>query len=203
MGILKRVLDFGIAAIALAVSLPVFITISALIVADSGFPVFFSQRRVGHRQKKFTLYKFRTMVKDAEKIKHRYKKLDYTDGPVFKIRKDPRYTKIGLFLAKTSLDELPQLFNVLKGDMFIVGFRPPTPEEVKEYKEWQLERFKGYPGITSLWAISGMHNIRFDDWIKMDIKYSKKANFFLDMKIVAKTVTKIIENIYASLKHGL
>lgn len=141
------------------------------------------------------MHKFRIMTAGAEKLNKKYKHLDFTDGPVFKIKKDPRLTKVGKMLRRSNLDELPQLFNIIKGDMSFVGFRPPTPDEVAQYKGWQLKRFEGYPGLTSLWAISGMHKIRFDDWIKMDIDYNNNISFLSDLRIIGKTGLNFLKGI--------
>jgi len=184
---LKPLFDGVVSLIGIVVLSPVYLVISALIKLDSKGPVIFKQERMGKNKETFTMYKFRIMVQDAEKLKEKYKHLDFTDGPVFKIKDDPRYTKIGKLLNSTNLDELPQLFNILKGDMSLVGYRPPIPEEVEQYKKWQLERFKGHPGLTSLWAISGMHDIPFDGWIKMDIDYNEHISFLGDLRILVKT----------------
>ena len=197
--LIKKIIDPLIALICLIILSPLFFIISILIKKDSKGKIIFRQKRIGHDQKIFTMYKFRTMVKDAEKLKEKYKHLDFTDGPVFKIREDPRFTKIGKKLAKTNLDELPQLLNILKGNMYFVGFRPPLPDEIPQYEEWQLKRFKGYPGLTSSWAISGMHHIKFDEWIKIDIDYNDNQSLFLDLNIIWKTglkFIKIIRNIF-------
>ena len=192
---IKRLFDVLFSFCVVIISSPIFLTIAIAVKASSRGPVIFKQKRLGSNKKTFTLYKFRTMPKNAEQLKEKYKHLDYTDGPVFKIKSDPRLTQLGRFLSQTNLDELPQFFNVLKGDMSIVGYRPPIPDEVCKYKKWQLERFKGIPGITSLWAVSGCHKIKFNDWIKMDISYNQNISFLLDLKIIAKTGLGIIKNI--------
>ena len=184
---IKRFFDFIFSIIFIILLSPVFAIIAIVVKSTSKGPVIFKQKRMGHNQKIFTFYKFRVMVKGAEKLKDKYRHLDFTDGPVFKIRGDPRLTKIGSYLSKTNLDELPQLFNILKGDMSFVGFRPPTLDEVEKYKEWHLKRFKGYAGLTSLWAVSGMHKISFDDWIRLDIEYNKNISFVADLKIILRT----------------
>jgi lipopolysaccharide/colanic/teichoic acid biosynthesis glycosyltransferase len=191
----KKIIEPVIALMYIIILSPLFLIISILIKKDSKGSVIFKQKRIGHNQKIFSIYKFRTMVENAEKLKEKYKHLDSTDGPVFKIGNDPRFTKIGKILAKTSLDELPQLINILKGDMRFVGFRPPLPDEVAQYKEWQLKRFEGYPGLTSLWVIKGMHQIKFDDWIKIDIDYNDNESLLLDLKIVWKTGWKVVKGI--------
>ena len=192
---IKRLFDIIFSFIIILLSGPIFIIIAIAVKATSKGSVIFKQKRLGHNQKIFTMYKFRSMIENAEYLKEKYNHLNQTNGPVFKISNDPRFTKIGEFLSHTNLDELPQFFNILKGDMSIVGFRPPTPDEVEKYEKWQFERFKGIPGMTSLWAISGCHDIKFDDWIKMDIEYNKDASFLLDLKIIWKTSLRFIERI--------
>lgn len=193
--LIKKVTEPVIALICVVLLSPLFLIISILIKKDSKGPVIFKQKRIGHNQKIFTIYKFRTMVENAEELKEKYKHLDSTDGPVFKIGNDPRLTRIGRTLSKTSLDELPQLINILKGNMYFVGFRPPLPDEAAQYKEWQLKRFRGYPGLTSLWAIEGMHRIKFDDWIRMDISYNNGESVLLDLKIIGKTGWKFVKGL--------
>ena len=193
--LIKKIIDPLMALVSMIILSPLFLLIAILIKKDSKGPVIFKQKRIGHNKKTFTMYKFRTMVKDAQKLKKKYKHLDFTNGPVFKIKNDPRLTKIGKVLAKTNLDELPQLFNILRGDMYFVGFRPPIKEEVSHYKKWQLKRFKSYPGLTSLWAISGMHKMKFDDWIKMDLDYNKNESVFLDLTILCKTSWNFLKRI--------
>ena len=194
--LIKKITDPLIALVCLIILLPLFLVIAVIIKKDSKGPIIFKQKRVGHNQKIFTFYKFRTMVENAEELKEKYRHLNYADGPVFKIGNDPRFTKIGKILSKTNLDELPQLLNILKGDMHFVGFRPPTPDEVEQYKKWHLDRFKGYPGLTSLWAIDGMHRNKFDDWIKMDISYNNEESLLLDLKIIWKTGWKFVKGLY-------
>jgi len=185
--IIKHIIEPIIAFVLLIVLSPLFLIISIFIKIDSEGPVIFKQKRLGHNKKIFRLYKFRTMIEGAEKLKEKYKHLNFADGPVFKIKDDPRYTRIGKMLAKMSLDELPQLINILKGEMHFVGFRPPTPGEVSQYQKWHLNRFEGYPGLTSIWAVSGMHKNRFDDWIRMDFVYDRKESLFMDLRILFKT----------------
>lgn len=193
--VFKRIAEPVIASILFLSLLPAFIPISLMISLTSKGPIFFKQKRVGHNGKIFTLYKFRSMVKNAEKLKEKYMHLNYADGPVFKIAEDPRFTSLGHFLNKTNIDEIPQLLNIMKGEMFFVGFRPPTPDEVEKYSGWHMERFRGYPGITSSWAVEGMHSIRFDDWIRMDIEFEKKRTLSYELKIAFKTISQIGERI--------
>lgn len=178
-------------------SIPLIILIVVLIKLTSKGQTMFKQVRVGHKLRRFTFYKFRTMIKGADKFKEKYNSLNYADGPVFKIRNDPRFTKIGKFLSETHLDELPQLINVVKGDMFLVGFRPPTLDEVKKYRASQMDRFEGYPGITSYWAVNGGHkNFTFDNWIKSDINYENKRGYLSDIKIILKTIILCINDFF-------
>ena len=136
------------------------------------------------------------MVKDADRLKEKYKHLNKAAFPTFKIPDDPRLTKIGRLLRKSSLDELPNFFNVLKGDMSIVGFRPPIPEEVRHYKEWHLKRFEEKPGITSSWAVDSYHKTSFDEWVKADIEYNRNCSLISDTKIIYRTFSMIINTLY-------
>ncbi|MDR2928209.1 MAG: sugar transferase [Cytophagaceae bacterium] len=190
--LLKSVMGYVISALALIVLLPVFLIIAFLIKFDSKGPVFFAQKRVGLHGRRFKVYKFRTMVVDAEKLKEDLEEKNEMDGPVFKIANDPRITRLGRFLRKTSLDELPQFFNVLKGDMSVVGPRPPIPAEVRQYERWQLRRLSMKPGITCIWQVSGRNNIPFDEWMKMDMEYIDNWSLKLDLIILLKTIRTIL-----------
>ena len=162
--------------------------ITLFIKITSKGPVIFKQERLGHNKRKFFIYKFRTMVENADVMKDKYKHMNYSSGPTFKIENDPRFTSIGKLLSDSHLDEIPQLFNVIKGNMLLVGFRPPIAEEVKMYSSENMNRFKEYPGITSIWAVNGGHKIfSFDDWIKSDINYGKKRGCLSDALILVKT----------------
>ncbi len=171
---------------------PVFVAIALAIKLDSPGPVFFKQRRVGIRGRKFFLYKFRTMVVNAEELKHKLEEDNEMDGPVFKITNDPRITRTGRLLRKTSLDELPQFFNVLLGDMSVVGPRPPLPSEVKQYESWHLRRLSMKPGITCLWQVSGRNDIPFNEWMKMDLQYIDNWSLKLDFVILLKTIRTMV-----------
>ena len=199
---IKRIIDFLMALTALVILLPLFVWIYWKIHRDSKGPAIFTQVRVGKTQEHFVFYKFRTMVEGAEKQFRKVKHLNEADGPVFKISNDPRLTKFGKWLRGKNFDELPQLWNVLKGDMSLVGFRPPVPSEVKKYKKWQMKRFEGKPGITSLWAVKGGHKISFDNWIKMDLWYNQNASLLLDFRILFATVNDTGFRITAK-KHDL
>jgi lipopolysaccharide/colanic/teichoic acid biosynthesis glycosyltransferase len=138
------------------------------------------------------MYKFRSMVVDAEKMQARLTHLNEMDGPVFKIKDDPRFTGIGKFLRQTSIDELPQLFNVLKGDMSLVGPRPPLMKEVLQYQPWQKKRISVTPGITCLWQVTGRNNIKFEEWIQLDLQYIENWSLTLDFKILLRTVFVVL-----------
>ncbi len=191
--LLKRIFDIIVSLSVIILFAPVFVAIAILITISSKGPIFFMQKRVGIRGRKFWVYKFRTMVINAEALKHDLMEHNEMDGPVFKISRDPRITAIGLFLRKTSLDELPQFFNVLLGDMSIVGPRPPIPQEVKEYERWQLRRLSMKPGITCLWQIAPSRNtVSFEEWMKMDLQYIDNWSLKMDFVIVLKTVRTML-----------
>jgi exopolysaccharide biosynthesis polyprenyl glycosylphosphotransferase len=184
----KVILDFILTLIILILISPVMLLISVLIKLEDGGPVFFKQVRVGRHGRLFKCFKFRTMVVNAEELREKLMALNEVDGPVFKIKNDPRITKIGRFLRKTSLDELPQFFNVLFGDMSIVGPRPPIPSEVEQYERNLIRRLSVNPGITCIWQVSGRNNIPFDRWMEMDMEYIDNWSLALDLKIILKTV---------------
>lgn len=188
----KGILDFVFSLLVIIMASPVFVFISLLIKLTDNGPVFFKQKRVGLRGRKFYAYKFRTMVVNAEELKEKLMEDNEMDGPVFKMKNDPRITKIGRFLRKTSLDELPQFFNVLMGDMSVVGPRPPVPQEVKEYERWQLRRLSMKPGITCTWQVSGRNDIPFEEWMKMDLDYIDNWSLKLDFVIFLKTIRTMI-----------
>ena len=189
----KRAVDTIVSATALVVLAPVMLMVAVLIKATSPGPVFFAQDRVGMNQRRFRIYKFRSMCVDAESKKKELAHLnEIADGPAFKMKNDPRITKIGRFIRKTSIDELPQLFNVLHGEMSLVGPRPPLPEEVKKY-EWMFrKRLSVKPGITCVWQISGRSNVTFERWMEMDNEYIENWSIWLDIKILFKTVPAVL-----------
>ncbi|MCD4791251.1 MAG: sugar transferase [Bacteroidales bacterium] len=173
---------------------PVMFAIALLIKATSKGPVFFKQKRVGLRGRTFNMFKFRTMVDNAEELKTQLLDANEADGPVFKIKNDPRITKIGKILRKTGLDELPQFINVLIGDMSMVGPRPPIPSEVKQYKRWQRRRLSMKPGITCTWQVKpDRNNISFDEWMKMDLQYIDNWSNKLDMVLFFKTISTVLK----------
>ena len=188
----KRVLDIFISSVVLIIISPVMLAIALAIKSDSPGPVLFKQRRVGLKGKGFTLYKFRSMFKDAEAFRKELERFNEMTAPVFKIKDDPRVTRIGRFIRKFSIDELPQLFNVLKGDMSLVGIRPPLPEEVAEYGERHLRRLTIKPGITGIWQVSGRNEIDFEEWIKLDLHYIDSWSPALDFKLLIKTIPAVI-----------
>jgi exopolysaccharide biosynthesis polyprenyl glycosylphosphotransferase len=188
----KSFIDFFLTVIILVLISPVLLLISILIKLEDGGPIFFKQVRVGRHGRLFNCFKFRTMVVNAEELKEKLMALNEQDGPVFKIKKDPRVTKIGRFLRKTSLDELPQFINVLIGDMSIVGPRPPVPSEVEQYERNIIRRLSINPGITCIWQVSGRNNIPFDRWMEMDMEYIDNWSLALDFKIILKTIKVVL-----------
>jgi exopolysaccharide biosynthesis polyprenyl glycosylphosphotransferase len=189
--VVKRLIDLVGASVLLALSFPLLVVVGIFIKATSKGPVFFKQQRVGYNGRLFSLLKFRTMVENAETLKKDLMVLNEMDGPVFKIRNDPRITKFGLFLRKSSIDELPQLINVLKGDMSLVGPRPPVPSEVRQYILRDRRRLSMRPGITCLWQVSGRSTIRFEKWMELDKQYIDQWSLWLDIKILANTIPAV------------
>ncbi len=189
---LKRPFDVVASLIGLTLLSPVFLIISIAVKLDSRGPVYFRQVRVGKDGREFWFYKFRSMVIDAEEQKQKLMHLNELEGPVFKISNDPRITRVGTFLRRTSLDELPQLINVLRGDMSLVGPRPPLPGEVAKYESWQREKLSVLPGITCLWQISGRNHIGFTEWMRLDIEYIRRQSLGLDVKILSRTLPAVL-----------
>ena len=192
--VLRRAQDIVFSLLALILLAPLALLISLAIVLDSpGDGAIFRQRRVGRDGKLFWLYKFRTMCPDAEKRLNELLKLNQMDGPVFKIKGDPRITRVGRFLRKTSLDELPQLLNVLQGDMSIVGPRPALPREVELYSDYQRQRLYVTPGLSCYWQIAPHRNeMSFDEWVALDMKYIQERSFWVDWKIIFLTVRAML-----------
>ncbi|HYW96909.1 MAG TPA: sugar transferase [Bacteroidales bacterium] len=189
----KQVTDLYFSFLMLLFLFPVFLIIALLIKLDSRGPVFFKQERVGLRGRRFKLYKFRSMVTDAEKILANLSGDNEVDGPVFKIRNDPRITRIGRILRKTGLDELPQLYNVFRGEMSLIGPRPPLPSEVVQYERWQLRRLSVKPGITCTWqVIPNRNDIKFENWMKLDLQYIDNWSLQKDFGLLIRTVKTII-----------
>lgn len=193
--VIRRIQDIVFSIIAMVLLCPLMIVVALCIFIDDpkGSPIF-SQNRCGRDGKTFRLYKFRSMCVNAEQMLDGLRDENEADGPAFKIKNDPRITRIGSFIRKTSIDELPQLFNVLKGDMSIVGPRPPLPAEVEQYNEYQKQRLYVTPGLTCYWQIQpNRNNVKFDDWIDLDIKYIKERSLRNDWKIMLKTVRVIVK----------
>ncbi len=194
----KRVTDIAIALAGLIVLAPLLLLIGLLVRLTSPGPALFTQVRCGLNGRRFVFYKFRSMCADAEDLKAGLVAQNERDGAAFKIRNDPRLTPIGKWLRKFSLDELPQLWNVLRGDMSIVGPRPPVPDEVQRYERWQRRRLRMRPGLTCLWAISGRDAVDFETWMKLDMQYIDNWSLALDWKIIARTLPRVLTGSGAS-----
>jgi len=194
--LVKRIMDVLISAIALVILAPLMLVIAAIIKFTSPGKVFFVQERIGMNRRKFKLLKFRSMCADAEARKKDLAALNEMDGPVFKVKNDPRVTPIGRFIRKTSIDELPQLINVLKGEMSLVGPRPPLPSEVDQYEWLHRRRLSIKPGITCLWQVNGRNTVTFGRWMEMDKEYVENWSIWLDIKILARTLPVVL------LRHG-
>ncbi|UQZ75670.1 multidrug MFS transporter [Niallia circulans] len=184
----KRVFDILCAIIGLLILSVLFFIIGLLIkLEDKQGSVFFKQMRIGKDGKPFEMYKFRSMVSNAEDLKASLMDKNEATGPVFKIKDDPRVTRIGKFIRKTSIDELPQLINVIKGEMSLVGPRPSLPQEVAAYSSYERQRLKVVPGITCYWQVGGRSNLSFMEWVELDLKYIRERNLFIDFKLIIKT----------------
>lgn len=188
----KRLFDFLFPLLALIVLLPLLIVVAVLIWFEDRGPAIYTQKRVGKNGKEFVMYKFRSMCLDADEKLKDLQQLNEKDGPVFKMTDDPRVTRIGRIIRKYSIDELPQLFNILKGEMSIVGPRPPLPNEVKQYSSYQMHRLDVTPGLTCYWQISGRSNINFEKWIELDMRYIRERSIWTDFKIILKTVPAVL-----------
>jgi lipopolysaccharide/colanic/teichoic acid biosynthesis glycosyltransferase len=180
------------ATLGLIASAPIWLAIVIAIKLDSPGPAIFVQERVGHNGRRFRFYKFRSMHVDAERRLAELRAQNEVDGPVFKMRKDPRISKVGAFLRRTSLDELPQLLNVLKGDMSMVGPRPPLPREVEKYRPSDIVRLSVKPGLTCLWQIRGRSTLGFETWMEYDREYISNLSLRLDLSILARTVWAVL-----------
>ncbi|MFR3995732.1 MAG: sugar transferase [Turicibacter sp.] len=197
--VLKRLMDIVGASIGLIIASPIMLVVAILIkIEDPKGPIFFSQVRNGAYPRTFKMYKFRSMYVDAEERLQDLMHLNEQSGPAFKIKNDPRITSIGKFIRKTSLDELPQLFNVLKGDMSLVGPRPAIPREVEQYTTYQKQRLFVKPGLTCIWQVSGRNNIEFDQWVELDIEYIKTRSLWLDIKLILLTIPALLGDENAS-----
>ncbi len=194
----KGIMDKVGAIVGIVLAAPLMLLTAVAIKMDSSGPILFKQIRCGLNGKPFCLYKFRTMRRDAEKQKHRLKDLNVMSGPVFKAENDPRVTKVGRILRRCSIDEMPQFFNVLRGEMSLVGPRPPLPKEVAQYEPWQRRRLSVKPGVTCLWQVNGRNNIDFEQWMRLDLQYVDNWSLWLDTKILAKTLPAVIKGTGAS-----
>lgn len=186
--LLKRLVDILCSGIGLVILGPLFIFLMIMIKLESKGPAIFSQVRVGKNGETFNMYKFRSMVDNAEELKDSLIYLNEIPGPMFKIKNDPRITKVGAFIRKTSLDELPQLVNILRGEMSLVGPRPSLPSEVEHFEEWMRHRFSVQPGLTCYWQVSGRNQIGFEEWMKLDIKYIQDRSMKVDFMLILKTI---------------
>lgn len=192
--VFKRIQDVFLSILALVVLMPVFLVLICVIYIDSpGASPIFSQVRVGRDGKKFVFYKFRSMKPNAEEELGALLQYNEMQGPAFKIKNDPRITRVGRFIRKTAIDELPQLINIIKGDMSIVGPRPALPREVEQYDEYQKQRLLVQPGLTCFWQIQlNKNQMSFDEWMELDLKYIKESTLFVDWKIILGTFKAVI-----------
>jgi len=189
----RRILDVVLAGFILVTAGPLIMLPTAILIRlTSPGPVLFRQKRCGLNGRQFVMYKFRSMVNNAEQLRVEVEGLNEMDGPVFKSSRDPRITTIGKIIRRFSFDELPQVFNVLRGDMSLVGPRPPLPDEVARYERWQRRRLSMKPGMTCLWQISGRNEVSFEDWMKLDLTYIDNWSLLLDLKILLKTVPVVL-----------
>jgi exopolysaccharide biosynthesis polyprenyl glycosylphosphotransferase len=191
---LKRIADLLLTGAGLLVTWPLFALIAIAIKLDSPGPVLYRQQRVGKDGRLFQMMKFRSMSQDAEQRRAALLAANEADGPIFKIRNDPRITRVGRWLRRTSLDELPQVFNVLRGEMSLVGPRPPLPSEVEEYEQWQLGRLRAVPGMTGLWQVSGRSDVSFHDMVRLDLHYIRNWSFSLDLEILWRTLPAVVRS---------
>ena len=189
---IKRAMDIILSSLALMIFFPLLLLVAIIIKANSPGPVFYRQTRVGHSGKQYQLMKFRTMHQGADKIRKALQNNNEADGPIFKIREDPRITRAGRWLRRLSLDELPQLINVLKGEMSLVGPRPPLPSEVENYQEWHKYRLNGPQGMTGLWQVSGRSELSFEEMVLLDIYYLEHWSPLMDLEIMVKTIPAVI-----------
>ena len=194
----KRGIDIVGSLAGITLLSPLYLVVAIWIKLDSKGPIIFSQERVGLNGKRFNMYKFRSMVINAEELKEKLAKQNERKGPMFKIKEDPRVTKIGKFIRKTSIDELPQLINILKGEMSIVGPRPSLPKEVEQFEDWMMTRLEVKPGLTCFWQVQGRDDIPFEEWMELDVKYVRERNLLLDIKLILKTFTVLLGDKNAS-----
>ncbi len=188
----KRAMDIAASAFALTALAPVFALIAVVIKLDSKGPIIFRQQRAGAGGRPFTFYKFRSMHPNAEAMRAELEAMNEKNGPIFKIKNDPRITRVGGFIRRWSLDELPQIYNVLRGDMSLVGPRPPTLNELPGYQAWQRRRLELTGGLTCIWQVSGRSDVSFEDWMRMDLRYARSRTLKRDLVLIAKTATAIV-----------
>lgn len=191
---LKRAFDLTCGSLAVLGLSPIMLAIAILIKLDSPGPIFYSQERVGKDGKHFRMLKFRSMRPDADRLLAELKAKNEVSGALFKIKNDPRVTRIGRFLRRSSLDELPQVFNVLHGEMSLVGPRPPLPSEVATYEDWQLGRLRAVPGMTGLWQVSGRSDVPFHDMVRLDLHYIRNWSLWWDLEIILRTIPAVVGN---------
>lgn len=195
---IKRTIDIIGSLFGLIILSPILLIVMAAIKIESRGPVVFAQERVGYKGKRFKMYKFRSMVENAEELKEKLKDQNEMNGPMFKMKNDPRVTRVGRIIRKTSIDEIPQFVNVLKGDMSLVGPRPSLVKEVEEFDDWMLRRLDVKPGLTCYWQVSGRNDIDFEEWMKLDIKYIEEQSILVDIKLILKTVLVLFGDKHAS-----
>jgi exopolysaccharide biosynthesis polyprenyl glycosylphosphotransferase len=195
----KRIMDVVGAGTVLVIASPVMLLIAIAVKLSSPGPAVFAQRRYGYMKRQFRMFKFRTMVSGAEALQADLEDRNEATGPVFKIRADPRVTRVGRFLRRTSLDELPQLWNVVKGDMSLVGPRPLPARDVSRFAEpWLMRRFSVPPGLTCLWQVSGRSDVGFNQWIQLDLEYIDRWSYWLDLQILLRTIPAVLKGLGAS-----
>jgi lipopolysaccharide/colanic/teichoic acid biosynthesis glycosyltransferase len=190
--VVKRAIDLAGSTLLLAGLAPLFLVVSVLIKSSSRGPVYFRQVRLGKGGAPFVCYKFRSMRDGADREQSELERMNEADGPIFKIRHDPRLTRVGSFLRRTSIDELPQLWNILRGEMSLVGPRPPIPEEVARYEDWHRRRLEVVPGLTGLWQVSGRSELSFDEMVMFDLYYIENWSLALDVHILARTIPAVV-----------
>ncbi|WP_308462451.1 sugar transferase [Clostridium weizhouense] len=195
---LKRTIDIVCSLLGLIVLSPLLLIVAACIKLESKGPIIFKQKRVGINGIIFDMYKFRSMVVNAEELKKKLRDRNEMSGPMFKMKNDPRVTKIGKFIRKTSIDELPQLLNVLKGEMSLVGPRPSLENEVVHFEDWMKKRFYVKPGLTCYWQVSGRNDIGFKEWMALDVKYVEERSTLIDIKLIFKTFFVLFGDEHAS-----
>jgi exopolysaccharide biosynthesis polyprenyl glycosylphosphotransferase len=188
----KNVIDYGLGSIFFLLFIPVYLVVGLLIKIDSRGPIFYRQKRYTKNYKEFYIYKFRTMYLDADKRLEELREYSKVDGPIFKMEDDPRITRVGKFLRRLSIDELPQVINVLRGEMSLIGPRPPLPEEVAKYDEWQKKRLNVKQGITGLWQVSGRSDTNFEEMTRLDLYYIQNWSIGMDIKILLKTIPAVL-----------